>query len=116
MDNIQIGILRDEFEKAIESGEIVNAPKEKFNQWLLALSTGTVSTTAIQQNFIIRGIALNHFRTEQVITRLEETIKNLNAANDRSQKTITYLTIIATILAAIATIATVFQAISIFSN
>ena len=116
MEDKEKFVLIAELRQAINSGEIENTPKEKLDQWLLALSAGEVANPAVRHNYIIMGIAVNHFRTEQVIGKLEATIKDLNAANDKSQRTIFYLTIIATILAVVATVATVIQAMSIFAT
>lgn len=101
MDDKEKNDLVDELRKALESGDIENAPIKKLDQWLLALSTGRIANEGVRQNFIILGLAVSHFRTEQIIRRLEETIKKLNASNDRSQKVITYLAIIATLAAVV---------------
>jgi hypothetical protein len=108
--------LQDELRETIESGDIENVPPEKFKKWLIALATGAIPNDAVRHNAIILGLTVNHMRTEQVISRLEETIKSLNTANEKSQRAITYLTIIATVLAIIATAATVIQAMPILVN
>lgn len=106
--------LQGELKDAIASGEIENASPEKLQKWLISLFTGAIPNEMVRHNAIILGFTVNHIRTEQVIKKLEETIKKLNAANDKSQKTITYLTILATILAVVATAATVLQAAAMF--
>jgi len=108
--------LIDELRQAINSRKIEDTPKEKLDQWLLALSAGAVENPKVRHNYIIMGIAVNHFRTEQVIGKLEATIKDLNAANDKSQRVILYLTIITTILAVVAIAPTVIQVIDKFTN
>lgn len=116
MENEERYKLQAELRETIESGDIENVPPEKFGKWLIALATGAIPNDAVRHNAIILGLTVNNMRTEQIISRLEETIKNLNAANENSQRSVTHLTILATVLAVIATIATVIQAISIFTN
>jgi len=115
VENNERWALQAELKEAIESGTIEKAPTEKFPKWLISL-IGPIQNDTVRHNAFVLAITANHYRTEQIIRQLEQTIVNLNIANDKSQKTISRLTVLTTLLAVIATIATVLQAISIFTN
>jgi hypothetical protein len=108
--------LQAELINALNDGSAQNATPEKYNQWLIALATGAIPNEMVRHKVIVLGLTVNHLSTNRVVIALEETIKTLNAQNDKAQKTITRLTVITTILAVIATVATVLQVISIFNN
>lgn len=116
MEDQEKFVLIAELREAINLGKVGLASKEKLAQWLLALSVGTVPNPEVRHNYIIMGMAVSHFRTDQVIIQLENTIKKLNEANDKSQAAIMRLTVLAVILAIVATVATVIQAIAIFTK
>src|SRR4051812_17490853 len=66
----------------------------QLRRWMILMTEGHDPAEKLQRE-INRGITINHIQTPLLINQLEETMRRLNAANDKTQLRIGILTVIA---------------------
>ncbi|MBN9690703.1 MAG: hypothetical protein J0M24_10730 [Verrucomicrobia bacterium] len=89
------GMVKAEMDLAFETGKVIEAPPEKLAEWLQHLCSASVRNGGVQPREIIRGLTINHIQMARTIQSVEETMRNLNASNDATQKRVVVLTWVA---------------------
>jgi len=98
---------RTEFDEALQSGSINNATPRELHRWLVALNSGTIPNTMVHPREIIKGITINYILIERALVQFEDTMKKMDAANQKTQRLVIILAIIAIIVGAIQAVASV---------
>jgi hypothetical protein len=65
------------------------------------LCTENVPNETVRHRELLRGIAIYHIQMSRVINDLKGTMQKLNASNERTQRFLLFLTIVAVIVGAI---------------
>jgi len=84
----------DEVMTAFRDGKVKDATDDQLAAWLQNLATGSVPNDTIRHAEIIRALAINHAQMARVIRGLEGTMRELNAANARTQTAVQRLTFV----------------------
>ncbi len=99
--------VHSEMDLAFQRGEVLDASEEQLQRWLQNLCTGPVDNEKVRHREIIRALTINHVQMARTIRQLDETMRRLNAANERTQKLLVRLTWVAVVVGIISAIATV---------
>lgn len=97
--------VQSEMELAFRNGQVAAASDEQLQRWLQNLSTGHVANEMVRHREIIRGITINHIQMARTIRQIEETMRKLNAGNERTQRLIIRLTWVAVAVGVVQAIA-----------
>lgn len=92
---------------AFRMGEVSKATPEQLEQWLNALCNGVVPNETVRHREIIRGLTINHVQMARTIRELEDTMRHLNASNDKTQQLVVRLTWVAVAVGLIQAVAAV---------
>lgn len=84
----------DEVMAAFRDGAVSRATEQQLDIWLQNLATGTVPNKDIQHAEIIRALAINHVQMARLIRGVDGTMRELNAANTRTQQAVQRLTLV----------------------
>jgi len=93
---------------AFEHGTAGDASAEDLQRWSAMLSSPHKDINlnlGDDASKIIRSLAISHVQSARAIKDLEVTIERLNSASDKTQRKITFLTVIAVFLAFIQAVA-----------
>lgn len=97
----------EELNAAFERGCVLDASEQQLREWLQILCTGCVPNEKIRHRDITRGLTINHIQMARTIRGLEETMRQLNLANARTQQRISLLTVVAVLVGTVQAIAAV---------
>ena len=89
----------EELNRAFESGDVFNATAQDHQDYLRRLSAIPPSAhmygDKAQTAFVIRALTINHLQMARTIHELEDTMRRLNSANEKTQRLVVRLTWIA---------------------
>jgi len=89
-----------ELDTAFDRNGVGCADEATLQRWLQNLCTGNAPNETIRHREIIRGLTINHIQMARTIRELENTMRRLNASNDKTQQLIVRLTWLAVIVSA----------------
>jgi truncated hemoglobin YjbI len=71
------------------------------------LCTENVPNETVRHRELLRGMTINHIQMSRVIKDLKDTMQKLNTANERTQRFLLVLTVVAVIVGSIQAFAAV---------
>lgn len=84
-----------EVDKAFRDWTVATANDEELLEMLRHLCGEGIDNDRIRHRQLLRGITINHIQMSRTIRVLEKTLCTLNAANERTQRLVIKLAIIA---------------------
>lgn len=99
--------IHSEMDLAFQHNKVTEAKEENLQRWLQNLCTGNVPNETVRHREIIRGLTINHIQMTRTIQSLEDTMRRLNAANERTQQLVLRLTWVAVVVGVIQAVAAV---------
>ena len=95
---------RGEVDKAFRDWTLPNANDEQLVEMLRHLCSDAIPNDYIRHRELLRGITINHIQMARVIHELKTSMHELNTANERTQRFLLILTVVAVAVGALQVI------------
>jgi len=99
--------VHSEIDRAFREDTVSSASDEQLQRWLRNICNGAIPNETIRHREIVRGLTINNIQMARAIDNLKVTMRKLNSGNERTQKFVLVLTVVAVIVGAIQAFAAV---------
>jgi hypothetical protein len=96
-----------EVDKKFRDWTVAKSNDEELLEMLRHLCSEGVPNENVRHRELLRGITINHILMANTIRDLKTTMHNLNASNERTQRFLLVLTVVAVIVGAIQAVAAI---------